>query len=250
MTGLRVEHDGPLLRLTLARAEKRNAFDSALVGELTEAFAGAGEARAVVLRGEGPSFSAGADIDELRAAVDQNEEERLADARHWRALLNAVDGCPAPVVAGVHGSTLGGACGLLACCDVVVADRKARFGFSEVKLGVVPAVVSPFVVGRIGPGAARALFVTGERFGAERALRIGLATEVVDDLDAGVAGVVAEILAAAPNAVRLAKRIARAPLDAGESTRLIADLRASDEGQEGLRAFLERRAPNWGEPPA
>ena len=118
-----------------------------------------------------------------------------SDARRWRALLDAVDGCPAPVVAGVHGNVLGGACGLLACCDVVVAAPGTRFAFSEVKVGIVPAVVSPFVVARIGSGHARALFVTGERFDADRALRIGLITEIATDLDAGVERVVAEVLA-------------------------------------------------------
>lgn len=245
MEGLRSEHDGALLRLTLARPERHNALGATLLEALTEAFDGAGEARAVVLRGEGPSFSAGADIDEMRAAVDQSVEERLADARRWRALLDAIDGCPALVVAGVHGNVFGGACGLLACCDVVVAERATQFGFSEVRLGIVPAVVSPFVVRRIGSGQARALFVTGERFGAERALRAGLVSEVTDDLDAAVEVVVGQILGAGPEAAREAKRIARTPLGADETVRLIARLRAGDEGQEGLRAFLERRPPRW-----
>ena len=241
MPELRAERDGPVLRLTLARPEKHNALDATLIAALTEAFAGAGEARAVVLRGEGPSFSAGADIDEMRAAVEQTAEENLADARGWLSLLEAADGCPAPVVAAVHGNTLGGACGLLACCDLVIAGPGARFGFSEVRIGLVPAVISPFVVARIGPGAARALFLTGERFDAETALRIGLATELADDLDAAVERTVASLLAAGPEAARIAKRIARAPLAAEETTRLIAELRTSDEAQEGLRAFLERR---------
>ena len=245
MAALAIASDGPLLRLTLERPERRNALDAALLGELTAAFAAAGEARAVVLRGAGPSFSAGADLDDMRAAPGQSEEERLADARRWRALLEAVDGCQAPVVAGVHGACLGGACGLLACCDVVVAERGARFGFTEVKVGLVPAVVSPYVVARVGPGPARALFVTGERFGAERALQVGLVTEIVDDLDAGVERAVAEILGAAPAAARIAKRLARDPAGADETVRLIAELRAGAEAQEGLRAFRERRPPRW-----
>jgi methylglutaconyl-CoA hydratase len=242
---LRIEPDGPVLRLTLDRPEKHNAIDTALLVGLTAAFASVGDARVVVVRGSGPSFSAGADLGEMVAGIDESREDRLVDARRWHALLEAVDGCPVPVVAGVHGSVLGGACGLLACCDVVVAARDTRFALSEVKVGLVPAVVSPFVVARIGPGQARALFVTGERIGAERALRAGLITEVADDVDAGVERVVEEILGAGPAAVRLAKRIARAPLEAGELTELVADLRVSDEAQEGLRAFLERRPPSW-----
>ncbi len=245
MAALAIEHDGPLLRLTLERAEKRNALDRELLAALTEQFVAAGEAHAVVLRGAGPTFSAGADVAEMRAALEQPAEQRLADARAWQALLAAVDGCPAPVVAGVQGDCLGGACGLLACCDVVVAERSARFGFSEVKLGIAPAVVSPYVVARIGTGPARALFVTGERFEAERALRLGLVSEVVDDLAAGVERVLDEILGGGPEAVRIAKRIAREPPAAGDAARLIAGLRTSEEGQEGLRAFLERRPPLW-----
>jgi methylglutaconyl-CoA hydratase len=245
VAALATEHDGRLLRLTLERPEKRNALDRELLAALTEQFAAAGEARAVVLRGAGPTFSAGADIAEMRAALEQPAGERLADARAWQALLAAVDGCPAPVVAGVQGDCLGGACGLVACCDVVVADRGARFGFSEVKLGIVPAVVSPYVVARIGAGPSRALFVTGERFAAERALRLGLVSEVVDDLAAGVERVLEEILSGGPDAVRIAKQIAREPPAASDAARLIAGLRASEEGEEGLRAFLERRPPLW-----
>jgi methylglutaconyl-CoA hydratase len=249
MAALSIAREGSVLRLTLQRAEKHNALDNALIVALTEAIAGAGRARAVVLRGEGPSFSAGADIDGMRAAVGQTREENIADARRWRDLLDAADSCPVPIVAGVQGNAVGGACGLLACCDIVVAARDARFGFSEVKVGIVPSVISPFVVARIG-AAARGLFVTGERFGAERALRIGLVSEIADDLDAGVERVVGEILTAGPEAARIAKRIARAPLSADETTRLIAELRTSEEGQEGLLAFLERRTPAWREPDA
>jgi len=242
---MRIEHDGPVLRLTLDRAEKHNAIDAALLVGLTAAFADVGDKRVVVLRGAGLSFSAGADLDEMRAGLESTHEERLVDARRWRALLDAVDGCPVPVVAGVHGNVLGGACGLLSCCDVVVAAPGTRFAFSEVKVGIVPAVVSPFVVARIGSGHARALFVTGERFDADRALRIGLIAEIAADLDAGVERVVAEVLAGGPDAVRIAKRIAREPLEAGQLAELLADLRASDEAQEGLGAFLERRPPSW-----
>jgi methylglutaconyl-CoA hydratase len=243
--GLEVQREGPLLRITLARPEKHNAFDGELISELAGAFGWAGDARAVVVRGEGPSFSAGADLDWMRRSLDLSAEENEADARGLLGLLEAVDDCPAPVVAGVHGSALGGACGLLACCDVVVSSRAATFGFTEVKLGLVPAVISPFVVRRIGSGAARRLFVTGERFDAETALRIGLVHELADDVDAGVDRVLAEILGAGPDASRTAKTIAREDLLPEESVELIARLRTSTEGQEGLRAFLEKRRPFW-----
>ncbi len=247
MSGLRSERDGQVLRLTLARPERRNALDGALVAALTEAFALAGDARAVVLAAEGPAFSAGADLGEMRAAIAATPEQNMDEARGWRAMLEAVDGCPVPVVAVVEGPALAGACGILACCDVVIAGRGASFGFSEVKVGIAPAVISPFVVARIGSGAARALFVTGERFDAERALAIGLVSERADDVAAALERVVADLLAAGPKAVRIAKLIARAPLEAAETERLIAELRTRDEAQEGLGAFLEGRLPTWNE---
>jgi methylglutaconyl-CoA hydratase len=161
-------------------------------------------------------------------------------------MLAAIDRCPAPVVARVHGFALGGGCGLVACSDVAVAATDAVFGFSEVKLGIVPAVISPFVLARIGPGAARRYFVTGERFDAATALGIGLVHEVADDLDGAVDGIVRELLSAGPRAARAAKRLVLdAPLEAAETARRIAERRTSDEGQEGLHAFLERRRPSW-----
>ena len=246
--GLRVDRDGAVLRLTLARPEKRNALDPALIEALTDAFAEAGDAHAVVLRGEGPSFCAGADLEWMRASIALTPAENIADARRLDGLLTAADGCLVPVVAGVQGHAIGGGCGLLACCDVVVAARDASFGLSEVKIGLVPAVISPFVLARIGSGAARRLFVTGERFDAETAQRIGLVHELADDLDAGVESVVANILAGGPKAVRLAKRLARGGLSAEESVQLLAELRAGDEAQEGITAILERRPPAWSDP--
>jgi methylglutaconyl-CoA hydratase len=242
---LKVERDGPLLRVTLARPDRRNAFNAALIAALTEAFADVEDARAVVLTGEGPSFSAGADLEWMRSSVDLTPDENIADAARLRAMLDAVEGCPAPVVAGVQGHAIAGACGLLSCCDVVVAGPDTVFSFSEVKLGLVPAVISPFVLARIGAGAARRLFVTGERFDAETALRIGLVNELAGDVDAVVERVIAELLDAGPEAVRAAKQIARGQLSAAETPRAIAERRASDEGQEGLRAFLEQRPPAW-----
>jgi enoyl-CoA hydratase/carnithine racemase len=159
-----------------------------------------------------------------------------------RTLLEAVDGCPAPVIARVQGQALGGACGLIACADVVVAAPDAQFAFSEVRLGIVPATISPFVLARIGSGEARRWFLTGERFGAETALRIGLVHELADDLDAAVERLVSGLLAGGPEAVRAAKALARAPLAAEETARLLAERRTSAEGQEGLAAFLEKRA--------
>jgi methylglutaconyl-CoA hydratase len=245
VSALRIEHEGPLVRIAMARPERRNAFDAALIDELTSAFADVGEARAVVLSGDGPSFSAGADVEWMRSSVDLSYDENVADALRLRAMLDAIDGCPAPVVARVQGHALGGGCGLVACCDVAVADPAAQFAFSEVKLGIVPAVISPFALAKIGPGAARRYFVTGERFSADVALRIGLVNEVAEDLDAAVERIVAELLSAGPHAARAAKRLARRAHTSEETARLIAEHRTSEEGQDGLRAFLEKREPTW-----
>src|SRR5437763_4738335 len=186
----------------MARPERRNAFDAALIDELAAAFADVGDARAVVLSGDGPSFSAGADVEWMRSSVDLSFDDNVADAMRLRAMLDAIDSCPAPVVARVQGHALGGGCGLVACCDVAIAEPSAQFAFSEVKLGIVPAVISPFALAKIGPAAARRYFVTGERFTAEVAFRIGLVSEVADDLDAAVANVVSELLSAGPHATR------------------------------------------------
>jgi methylglutaconyl-CoA hydratase len=245
VSALRVERDGAVLRVAMARPERRNAFDAALIDELAAAFADVGDARAVVLSGDGKSFSAGADVEWMRSSVDLGFDENVADALRLRAMLDAIDSCPAPVVARVQGHALGGGCGLVACCDVVFAEPGAQFAFSEVKLGIVPAVISPFALAKIGPGAARRWFVTGERFSAEVALRIGLVHEVAQDLDGAVERVVGELLSAGPDAARAAKELARAPLPAEETARRIAAHRTGAEGQEGLRAFLEKRAPKW-----
>jgi methylglutaconyl-CoA hydratase len=245
VSALRVEIDGPLLRVAMARPERRNAFDAALIDELTRAFAEVGDARVVLLSGDGPSFSAGADVEWMRSSADLTYDENVEDALRLRAMLEALDGCPAPVVARVQGHALGGGCGLVACSDVVVADPAAQFAFSEVKLGIVPAVISPFALAKIGPSAARRYFVTGERFDAETALRIGLVHELSDDLDAAAERVAAEVLSAAPQAARVAKELARRPASPEETARLIAERRTGEEGQEGLRAFLEKRRASW-----
>jgi enoyl-CoA hydratase/carnithine racemase len=242
MSALRIETDGPVLRITIDKPERRNAFDAELIRELTEAFGEVGDARAVVLTGEGESFCAGADVDWQRSAIDLSYEENVEDALRLYRMLVAVDSCPAPVVAWIQGYCLGGGCGLAACIDVAVADESAVFGFTEVKLGIIPAVISPFVLARIGPGAARRYVLTGERFGAEVALRIGLVSEVGADVDS----VVAELLTSGPQAVRDAKRLVRPdPGDGQELAELAARMRTSEEGQEGLRAFLEKREAAW-----
>jgi methylglutaconyl-CoA hydratase len=245
MNALRIERDGPVLRITLARPERRNAFDAELIGELAEAFADVGDARALVLAGDGPSFCAGADVEWQRASIDLSYDENVEDAMRLYRMLESVDACPAPVVARVHGFALGGGSGLVACADVVLAAQDAVFGFSEVRLGIIPAVISPFVLRRIGEGAARRYFLTGERFGAEAAVRIGLVHEVTEDLEAAGERVVADLLAGGPEAVRAAKRLVRERPEGIATAQIAAARRTSAEGQEGLRAFLEKRSPAW-----
>jgi enoyl-CoA hydratase/carnithine racemase len=242
MSALRIERDGPVLRITVDKPERRNAFDAELIRELTEAFSDVGDARVVVLAGEGESFCAGADIEWQRSSIDLSYEENVEDALRLYRMLVAVDACPAPVVAWIQGFCLGGGCGLAACADIAIADEDAVFGFSEVKLGIIPAVISPFVLAKIGSREARRYFVTGERFRADVALRIGLVSEV--GADAGP--VIAELLTSGPEAVRAAKQLVRPdPGDGRALAELAARMRTSDEGQDGLRAFLERRKPGW-----
>ena len=241
MAGLKIDREGQVLRVTLARPERRNAFDAALIAELTEAFADVGDARAVVIAGEGQSFCAGADVDWQRSAIDLSYEENVEDALRLYRMCETIDRCPAPVIARVHGYALGGGSGLAACVDVAIAVPDAVFGFSEVKLGIIPAVISPFVLPKIGAHARR-YFLTGERFDAETALRIGLIEEIADDLDAAVDRVLSELLTAGPEAVREAKRLIRERPAGEETAQIAARLRAGEEGQEGLRAFLEGRS--------
>ncbi len=240
MSGLRVERDGEILRVTLARPERRNAFDAALIAELTRAFADVGEAHVVVLAGEGQSFCAGADVEWQRSAIDLSEEENVEDALRLYRMCEAIDHCPAPVVARVQGYALGGGSGLVASADIAIAAPDAVFGFSEVKLGIIPAVISPFVLPKIGAHARR-YFLTGERFDSRTALRIGLVHEVAKELDEAVERVAGELLSSRPQAVREAKRLIRERPQGEETARIAARLRASEEGQAGLRAFLERK---------
>jgi enoyl-CoA hydratase/carnithine racemase len=242
MSALRIERDGPVLRITIDKPERRNAFDAGLIRELTEAFSDVGDARVVVLAGEGESFCAGADIEWQRSSIDLSYEENVEDALRLYRMLVAVDACPAPVVGRIQGFCLGGGCGLAACMDIAIADEDAVFGFSEVKLGIIPAVISPFVLAKIGSGAARRYFLTGERFRADVALRIGL----VSDIGVGADAAIAELLTSGPEAARAAKQLVRPdPGDGRALAEVAAKMRTSDEGQDGLRAFLERRKPGW-----
>jgi methylglutaconyl-CoA hydratase len=259
---LRVERSGPdglVARVTLTRPDVHNAFDAPLIDELRRTFAGfarepVDQLRVVVLAGDGPSFCAGADIAWMRASLELDREGNEQDAMALAQMLDAIDTCPVVVVARVQGAALGGGMGLCAVSDVVVAEAGARFGFTETRLGILPAVISPFVIAKIGETHARALFPTGRRFDAVRAARIGLVHEVVegtDALDAAVETVVADVLTAGPNAARAAKAVIREVRGLPhESTRWhtarrIATQRVSPEGQEGLRAFMERRPPAW-----
>jgi enoyl-CoA hydratase/carnithine racemase len=240
MGGLRVERDGDVLRVTLARPERRNAFDAQLIADLTAAFSDVGDARAVVLAGEGETFCAGADIDWQRSAIDLSYEDNVEDALKLYRMCEAIDRCPAPGVTRIQGYALGGGSGLAACSDIVVAARDATFGFTEVKLGIVPAVISPFVLPKIGQHARR-YFLTGERFDANTALRIGLVHEVTDELDTTTQVILDQLLSSGPKAVREAKTLIRERPGGPETAEIAARMRTSEEGQARLRAFFERR---------
>jgi len=256
---LSVSRDGAVARVTLARPEVHNAFNAKLIDALHDAFMGLASEppevlRAVVLAGEGASFCAGADIAWQRAAMALSMAENEADAARLQAMLTAIDECPVPVVARVHGVALGGGMGLCAVADIVLAAAGTSFGFTETKLGIMPAVISPFVLAKIGETHARALFPTGERFDAERAREIGLVHEVLPDvaaLDARVEAVVGELLSAGPTAARGAKAAIRDQRGLPRADALAlaveraARQRVSPEGQEGLTAFLDKRAATW-----
>jgi methylglutaconyl-CoA hydratase len=263
---LRVERTGPggsVARVTLARPDVHNAFDASLIAELRTAFAALArespaELRAVVLAGDGPTFCAGADVNWMRAAMALDVEGNEQDAMAMADMFEAVDTCPVPVVARVQGAALGGGIGLCAVSDLVIAESGARFGFTETRLGILPAVISPFVVAKIGESHARALFPSGRRFDAVRAQRIGLVHEVVEGeaaLDGAVEAAVGEVLAAGPTAARAAKAIVREVrgLSHGSAkwhtARVIARQRTSEEAQEGFRAFSEKRRPAWAPEP-
>ncbi len=256
---LRLSRDGPFARVTLDRPDVRNAFNARLIAEVHTAFTDLADEppdalRGVILDGAGSVFCAGADIEWMRAAVGLSVEDNERDAASMQAMFTAIATCPVPVIARVHGAALGGGMGLCAASDVVVATADTTFGFTETKLGIIPAVISTFVLPKIGESNARALFATGERFDAHRAQQIGLVHDVVPDsaaLDARVAAVTAELRLAGPTALRAAKALVRDISGAGleaaarDMPGRIARQRASAEGQEGLSAFLERRPPNW-----
>jgi methylglutaconyl-CoA hydratase len=242
--------------VTLRRPRVHNAFNAQLIEEITRVFRELGEderLHAVVLTGEGASFSAGADVNWMQETVSFTEEQNLADARRLAAMLQAIQDCACAVIARVNGLAFGGGVGLMAVCDLVIAAEQARFALSEVKLGIAPAVISPYVIRKIGESHARALFVTGERFSAARALRLGLVHAVVplEKLDEAVQSALQELLTSAPQALRICKQLAInvGGMDAEQvltyTSETIAYLRVSEEGQEGLRAFLEKRQPGW-----
>jgi methylglutaconyl-CoA hydratase len=254
---LTTRRDGAVEHLTLNRPEVRNAFNAEMIAEITEwaarVAASAAQLRAVVLAGAGKTFCAGGDAAWMAQTVAYTEAENLRDARALADMFRAIDDLPLPVIGRVHGAAMGGGAGLAAVCDMVVAAQDATFGFTEVKLGLVPAVISPFVLRKIGESSARELFLTGARFQAPRAYEIGLVHAVVpaSELDATIARYLAELATAGPEAIasakRLIKEVARlAPVDAASFTaNAIATRRTSPEGQEGLKAFLDKRPPRW-----
>lgn len=253
---LTTHRTGDVERVTLNRPDVRNAFNEAMIAELTawaRATAADTTVRACVLAGAGNVFSAGADIAWMAQMVSYSEDENRRDARAMAEMFDALDRLPQPLVGRVQGAALGGGTGLAAVCDIVIAAENAVFGFTEVKLGILPAVISPYCVAKLGVSQARALMLTGARFDAARALRAGLVHEVVPEpgLDEAVDRHVREILGAAPGAIAATKQLVadvagRRPGDCLELTsRRIASQRVSPEGQEGLRAFLGKRSPGW-----
>jgi methylglutaconyl-CoA hydratase len=254
MNTVTVEARGDVTTVRLNRPDVRNALNETMIAELTQAFGGLpASTRVAVLSGDGAAFCAGADAEWMKRSKSFSREENERDAAALARLLTTIDECPVPVIARVSGAALGGGAGLVAACDIAVADEAAQFGFPEVRLGLVPAVISTFVLPRIGTRAARRYFVTGERFAAPQALALGLIHEVTrsDALDAKVESIVREILLGGPKAVGAAKRLIRdvagLPRDRAieESIRVISGIRVSPEAQEGLGAFLEKRKPNW-----
>jgi methylglutaconyl-CoA hydratase len=250
-----------VLSVTLNRPEIRNAFNDVLIDELSAIFENEvikPEVRIVVLRGEGSVFCAGGDLNWMRKSIELNYEDNLKDTRKLSRLFQTMNECPKPVIGRIQGAAIGGGVGLVSVCDIAIATKETQFSLSEVRLGIVPACIGPFVVAKIGASHARSLFVSAERFTAHRALEIGLVHEVVPDtlaLDAAVERVLENMLQCGPNAMAVAKRLV---LDLSWPERrsqfsdcieyvskTLADLRVSAEGQEGLRAFLEKRKPAW-----
>ena len=256
-TTLTCERDGAVAVIHLNRPDVRNAFNETTIAELTAVFGALGaeaDLRAIVLAAHGPAFCAGADLNWMKKMAGYTHEENRADAVQLAEMLRTIYTCPKPVVAKIQGDCYAGAMGLVAVCDIAVAVEEANFCLSEVKLGLIPATISPYVIKAMGENAARRYFLTAERFTAQEALRIGFLHSVVKsaELDAAVAGLIKHLTGASPNAVREAKKLVRdvagAPLNAGliaDTAERIAVIRASDEGREGVRSFLEKRKPGW-----
>ena len=253
---LDVRRDGGVEYLTLNRPDVRNAFNDGVITEITwwaDSVAADGDVRVVVLAGAGPTFCAGADLEWMRRMADYSHQQNLDDASDMARMFLTLDRLPMAVIGRVHGAALGGGTGLAAICDIVVAADDAVFGLTEVRLGLIPAVIAPYVIAKIGRSAARELFLTGVRFGADRAKTLGLVHAVVpaSELDQTVAGYLKELLAGAPGAISAAKQLIAecTKRSASETATLCAEAialrRSSPEGQEGIRAFLEKRAPKW-----
>ena len=256
-TFLTVEAAGPVATITLTQPDVRNAFSDEVIADITKAFTFVGQqeqVRAVVLAAEGPAFCAGANLNWMRAMADYTREENLVDAGKLAEMLRVIYECPKPTIARVQGDVYAGGMGLVACCDMAVAASNAGFCLSEVKIGLIPATISPYVIRAMGPRASHRYFLTGERFDAAEALRIGFVHQVVeaDALDGAVDGLLKHLLSAGPAAVRACKKlvldVAEREVNAGlikATVEGIADIRASAEGKEGVQAFLNKRKPNW-----
>jgi methylglutaconyl-CoA hydratase len=255
-TTLKYQKDGPIGRVSFCRPKIHNAFNGAVIGEMSHLFgelAKDDDLRVVVLTGEGKSFCAGADLNWMREVINQSFEENLSESNALADLFYQIYTFKRPVVGRINGAAIGGGTGFVAVCDIAIAARSAKFSFSEVKIGVVPACIGPYVIKKMGEGKARELFITGERMTADRAFEVGLVNKVVDDelLDAEVEGLIGSILSSGPEAVAMAKRlVSEVPLMSSDqfkpfTAEMIAKLRISDEGQEGMDAFLNKRKPNW-----
>ncbi len=254
-----VDQSGGLATLTMNRPEVHNAFDDMLVRELAaalEPLANDTSVGGLVLEGAGKSFSAGADLNWMKRMADYSEEENLIDAKAMADMLRALNEFPKPVIAKVQGAALGGGVGLVACADIAIAADDAKFALSEVKLGLIPAAISPYVIAAIGERQSRRYMLSGERFDAIEARRIGLVHEVVaaSDLEGAVDDITSGLLANGPKAMIEAKALIRAvagrPVDkaiSADTAARIAKIRASEEGREGVLAFLEKRRPEWGQ---
>ncbi len=254
---LNIAVEGKVATVTLDRPDLRNAFNETAIAELALAFdqlSGDEQVRAIVLAANGPAFCAGADLNWMKKMAGYSNAENEADAMRLADMLRTIYLCPKPVVAKVQGDCYAGGMGLVAACDIVVAAEGVNFCLSEVKLGLIPATISPYVIKAMGEQASRRYFLTAERFGAREAHRLGLAHEVVvaEELDATVAGIVKALVANSPNAVTRAKALVRevagAPVsDAllADTARRIAEIRASEQGREGVASFLEKRKPSW-----